>query len=147
MQSKERAVIGFPAGGVKIETHTSENQGVKSQLVDDILRNAGQTFLSKDLQKKVYGALLPPGQILTITAPYEDLTLLYLMSSMATNTTVVHELLGHFYLATKGVPIGHPESLKGKGILDVSGQPFDKTVMDFIQTQVEAEAKKNLKSP
>jgi RHS repeat-associated protein len=145
VQSKERAFLGFPLQGqVVLDVHTQEKGTTKSAFTKDILRNAGQTFLSKDLQTKVYGALLPAGETLTITSPYDDLTLIYFMSSMATQTTVFHELLGHFYLGAKGAPVGHNESLKGKGILDASGAPFEGTGMEFIKQQVEAAANANL---
>src|SRR5262249_233046 len=140
--SKEKAILGFPyEGQIKIEKHVPEGQEIHSTPFDDILRNPGQTFLSKDLQRKIYGGLLKPGDKLELTSPYENLTLIYLFSNLATDTTVAHELLGHFYLATKGAPVGHSESLKGKGISDVSGKPFEKSVLEFIETQVEAEAK------
>src|SRR5262249_44896287 len=60
--SKEKAILGFPyEGQIKIEKHVPEGQEIHSTPFDDILRNPGQTFLSKDLQRKIYGGLLKPG--------------------------------------------------------------------------------------
>lgn len=139
VRSKERVIMGFPdpKSGVLVEKHTKFGDKIISAPVDDpLMRHLGETFLSKDLQMRIYGELVG-GEV---TSRFDDLTVIYLMPGMADPKTVVHELLGHFYLASRGAPTRHSDSLEGRAVSDVSGKFYDKSVTDFI-TQVEALSK------
>ncbi len=58
------------------------------------------------------------------------------------SSSLAHELLGHMYLAMKGLPHGHGESLEGaEGLTDPFGRPFHGTVDDFIREFVGSEDK------
>ena len=69
------------------------------------------------------------------------------MPRIATQTTVVHEIFGHFYIGTKGFPNRHLDSLTGKGIKGANRQPFQGTVLQFIDTQVIPVARRNFNKP
>jgi RHS repeat-associated protein len=108
-----------------------------------------ETFVTKDRFKKIYGNLMrpiKPGKLTstTITTPYDDLSRSFLLIGQASRSTVFHELFGHFYLATQDAPIGHPESLEGKNISGADGKPYEKTVLEFIETQIEEPARRIL---
>ena len=94
---------------------------------------------------KIYGSLLPKGSTFELTSIYDNYSMIFLMSTMAADHTVVHELLGHFFLASKSITYKHPDSLSGSGVLDDQGKPFTGTVIDFINIAVN-EAQANLKA-
>ena len=51
---------------------------------------------------------------------------------------MAHELLGHFYLASKGVPFGHKDVLtKEHKIRGPDGHIFTGKALDFIKTYAE----------
>ncbi len=105
---------------------------------------AGLTLASDDLTKRINGGpIVPSGGTLSITSTFGDASVIALVSHSATPTTVAHELLGHFYIASKGLPFGHNDSLTGKGIIGSNGQAFSGTVIDFISKEIEPEAKTN----
>jgi len=146
VETKERVFVGAPLEGMMtVERHIREGDKIKSTTKPDVLRFPAQTFPSRELQEKAYGGLIPEGNEMSLTSPYDDLSLIFLCPIRAGNVTVAHEILGHFYLASTGRPSGHPESLKGKKVLNRTGKEFEGTVLEFIETQIEREAKENLK--
>lgn len=146
VQSGESVTISFAATINVSMVSLDSNQKIVVSDVTDIMKEAGLTFASKDLTTKIYGSLLPKGSVLELTSIYDNFSMIFLMSTVAAHHTIVHELLGHFYLASKGITYKHPESLSGSGVLDNQGQPFTGTVIDFI-TIVVNEAQTNLKAP
>src|SRR5262249_9399821 len=64
----------------------------------------GYSALSKNLMVKVYGSLVAPGNKSSLTSPYDDLTVIYLMPGVAGERTTSHELFGHTALAVRGKP-------------------------------------------
>src|SRR5262249_48909298 len=151
VSSHERVMVGTPPGS---GPHSGEFQSERHRLIkgkekSDIqnwpLYNPGETLPSKELQRRTYGALVPPGKTMSTTSIWDDVTVTWLKSEEMQELTVAHELYGHVYLATRGEPSGHMESLKGKGIKGASGEEFGGTVKEFIDKEVEPLAKQNLK--
>lgn len=135
IESKEKVEIKI-SNLVKLTFHLSRNGKLTSTDVDDVIRGAGFTAVSKNLQKKVYGKL--DG----ITSQHNDKSMIYI-STLGDSNTMAHELLGHFYLATKGVPFGHEDVLTKKhNIKDPRGNVFTGKVIDFLKQFVETRVKK-----
>lgn len=147
VQSGEKVAMSF-ATTITLSVHTLDsNKALVSTDTTDIMREAGLTLASKDLTKKIYGSLLPPGSSLELTSQYDNFSMIYVTSAgaFATHMTVVHELLGHFSLASRALTYKHPDSLSGSGVVDNQGKPFNGTVIDFI-TLVVSEATANLRA-
>ena len=88
----------------------------------------GYTFASKKLQKKIYGT------IKGITSRHTDTSVIYISPGSLDSHTMSHELLGHFYIAIKGIPFGHKDILtKEHKIKDPQGNIFTGNVLDFIR--------------
>ena len=137
VESKEKLLLGFssPKIGVKTTMYFRKDDTSKIEATDitDIMREAGLTLASKSLTKRIFGETLPPaGTKATLTSPYENLSVIYLLSGQADKKTIAHELLGHFFFAASGLPYGHDASLKGKSINDPEGKPFEGTVKEYI---------------
>jgi RHS repeat-associated protein len=136
VESKEKVLIGTAdTAGVQSTSYFRKDASSKPEVTDmtDIMRVAGLTLASKALSRRIYGADLPPkGEKTTLTSPFENLSVIYLMPRMADKKTIAHELLGHFFFAASGLPYGHADSLKGKGIKDPGGTPFEGTVLEYI---------------
>ncbi|CAN5155538.1 hypothetical protein BH10PSE13_BH10PSE13_02820 [soil metagenome] len=144
-QSGEKLLMVFDTT-IDIATITpGPNQTIVETETISVMQDAGLTFASKDLTKKIYGTLLPTGSILELTSRYDNFSQIYLMNRMADDVTAVHELLGHFFIASKGLPYKHPDSLAGTGVLDNQGKDFAGTVTDFIQIVIN-EARANLRA-
>lgn len=143
IESKERVVMGATHGVyIPVMFHAREGDEVRSWRDKDILRNIGQTVISRGLQVSKHGGLLPEGKKSpNFTSQYEDLSMIFYMKNKASDNDIVHEILGHFYLATQGLPFDHSEDLTGK-VRDVSGKPFKGTVLQWIENVVEKEAER-----
>jgi hypothetical protein len=145
VDSGENLAISFAATIQVSQVSLDTNSQIVVKDMQDIMRHAGLTLTSKDLTKKIYGSLLPTGSVLELTSIYDNFSIIYLMSTMANTHTVAHELLGHFYLASKGMPYRHSESVTGTTVLDNKGQPFAGPVDDFIKMVVD-ESSANVKA-
>src|SRR5262245_940923 len=65
------------SGKVRVETHSRLPSGKEGhKLRGWPLYNSGQTFVSRDIQRRFHGGLLAAGEKLSITSPYDDLILL-----------------------------------------------------------------------
>lgn len=128
------------------ETTVNGNKTVATVETVKILPAAGYTLASKDLTRVIYGSLIYPNEAFGFASVYDNFSTIEIMSNIASDDTVVHELLGHFFVANRKLPYGHPDSLSGKNILDPAGQPLSGTVQDFIDI-ILAEAKKNRVTP
>jgi hypothetical protein len=169
IDSGEKVTIkGLASGGPTYLFHTQgleQGAQIKPVLTHDyISREPALTVVSKKLFKKVWGDLVTP----TIQTGKDDPNLKYRggMTSESENISfiyfengfplesITHELLGHFYLATRGVPFKHDDfkdrftladadkiTVEFKltaqhNILDREGKVFEGRVWDFIK-QVE----------
>jgi hypothetical protein len=83
------------------------------------MRTEAETLVSMKIQRRVWGDLVTP-TIKTLekggpsyrggkTSPSEDMSFIYLSNRFELGA-ITHELLGHFYLATQGVPYAHKDS-------------------------------------
>ena len=100
-----------------------------------------------------------PNQTNLVASPLADTHVVYYTGFMgpAQEDPLAHELLGHIWLAIKGVPFDHPTSqddIKAFGtltaahnILDPFGNVYTGTVRDFIETFVGSEHAKPFSSP
>jgi RHS repeat-associated protein len=145
--SPYRAIVGTQPENdeMAVEKHYPAAGGKERTLPDPWpISNAGQTFVSKDIQTLVYGRLVPRGDKDSTTSRFDDLTLVYINSHyQLQEATVAHEVLAHLFLATQKMPSDHSKSLKGFGLKGPSGKEFEGTVWDFAML-VEKEASQNL---
>jgi Domain of unknown function (DUF4157) len=129
-----------------------------TKIIEDTLTNAGAQGLTLPTESKLK-AIHPTDATFTCS-PHDDMHQVYYsaaISSSAATSELAHELLGHMWLAIKGVPFGHPkdkERIKthgtlatSHGIKDPLGQTFSGKVETFISEYITSQSIAAFSSP
>jgi len=125
-----------------------------NSVVHDRMTQLGLTLPTLKLQQA-----LAQGQKSFTASPISDTHLVLYTTALGDpdESSLAHELLGHLWLAMKGVPFAHPKKpadvaafgtlTAAHKILDPFGNVFTGTVQDFITTFVGSEQGMAFKSP
>jgi Domain of unknown function (DUF4157) len=113
----------------------------------------GLTLTKESIHKAIF-----PNDTTVTASPIADTSIIFYSTDISnpTDSSLAHELLGHFWLALKRVPYAHPKTqpqlgthgtlTAQHGILDPFGNPYSGTVLNFIDTYV-GSGKGTLHSP
>jgi Domain of unknown function (DUF4157) len=125
-----------------------------NMIVHDVMKPLGLTLPTLKLQQA-----LALGQKSFTASPMSDTHLVLYTTALGKpdESSLAHELLGHLWLAMKGVPFSHPSApadvaafgtlTAAHNVLDPFGNVFTGTVKDFITTFVGSEQGMAFKSP
>jgi len=153
VDTKEKVLIRKFSLGDKVKVRMI-NAGVTKDL-DHVLLDPGLTLVTETLHNKIY----PASTGLIVVSPSADTHHIYYSVDLSdpASSGLAHEVLGHLWLALKGVPFVHPKkpadikatgTLEAKhGITDPFGNVYTGTVRDFIRDFVGSESLSRLKSP